>query len=220
MKARPLMFTAPMVRALLAGTKTQTRRVVKFPVLGPDLGGKRRIYIPTHDSWAKELPAIAKFCPHGRVGDRLWVRETYCPVSGDPDDKQHGGKNWVDYRATPWDDESAPAGWHNTPDDVDALKWCSPMMMPRRFSRIELEITEVRIQQVQSITNDDARAEGISADNVVDFAGDLEANRPGAFRAGFEQAWRRMHGKEKHHGDRAWNANPWVWAISFKRVKP
>lgn len=186
-KERPILFSAPMVRALLDGSKTQTRRVVK--------GG---------DRWrAPSGPAI--LCPYGVPGDRLWVRETFCEVF----DAQYGEKDWFDYRATPRYSEVAPAGWENEPSKDRALKWTPSIHMPRRASRINLEVTDVRVERLQDIIAQDAIAEGITLHPD-------HHHRPSTSNYGPVQTYRDLW--EDINGAGSWDLNPWVWAISFRRL--
>lgn len=228
MKERGMIFNAEMVRALLSGRKTQTRREVK---LNLDIA-----YLATTYYWATSLAAnhyqglteeqiqqkaeslrgvihpvilgngqmVSIICPHGKPGDRIWVRETFCPV----DDTQYGGEKWVDYRATPRYEASHPAGWDVAPNDAEALKWRPSIHMPRWASRILLEITNVRVERLNSISDADAKAEGCCygrGGGVPDFAVTPADH--------FPTLWASIYGEE------SWKANPWVWVISFKRVE-
>lgn len=209
MKERGMIFNGEMVRAILDGRKTQTRRPVKFPVhdknLGCELAG---------NELAGELSAANYLnSEFGKPGDRIWVRETFCPV----DDTQYGGEKWVDYRATPKFEASHPAGWDCAPNDAEALKWRPSIHMPRWASRILLEITDVRVGQLNAISEEDATAEGVPP------AGGLLPDYPGTFltpkgdfataKVAFQRLWESIYGEE------SWKANGWVWVISFKRVE-
>ncbi|HBX1989387.1 TPA: morphogenetic protein [Klebsiella pneumoniae] len=196
MKERGMIFNREMVRALLDGRKTQTRRPVKFPVhdknLGCELAG---------NELAGELSAGNYLnSAFGKPGDRIWVRETFCPV----DDTQYGGEKWVDYRATPKFEESHPAGWDSAPNDAEALKWRPSIHMPRWASRILLEITGVRVERLKSISDRDALREGCSTADMK--SGDCVADV-------FARLWASIYGSD------SWNANPWVWVISFERIE-
>ena len=146
MKERPIIFSAPMVRAILAGKKTQTRRIAK------------------------------SYKPPCEVGDRLWVRETWLPYPGQTQRVQYAANY------------EAPMG-----------PWKSPIFMPRRYSRILLEVEEVRKERLHAINRDDLYAEGIGS--LFEPA-----------RKSFKKLWDSIHGKG------AWEANPPVWVISFRRV--
>jgi hypothetical protein len=175
MKERPILFGGPMVRAILDGSKTQTRRVAKEFDEMPNLDGILQRF-PRQNG-----------CPYGTPGDRLWVRETWAHErdgTGCPDD------TGVLYRATDpgWDDEGT------------GLRWRPSIFMPRIASRILLEITDVRVQRLQEISEEDARAEGCEP-----FA---------CPRDRFQGLWDTIHGSG------AWHANPWAWAITFRRIQP
>jgi len=199
-KERPILFSGPMIRAILAGTKTKTRRVVKPQ---PDEDGLAKLINgPWHDTDARPYR-----CRYGVPGDRLWVRETFAWLSGGtgcPDDA-----DGVLYRATDpgWDDEQT------------GLRWRPSIFMPRAASRILLEITDVRVERLHEISDDDARLEGITELS-------LQGDEPGAWwtaaphrsmhsrtpRGAFLRLWRSIH------GDGSWDANPLVWVLSFRRI--
>lgn len=206
MTERGMIFNAEMVRAILDGRKTQTRRPVKFPVhdknLGCELAG---------NELAGELSAGNYLnSAFGKPGDRIWVRETFCPVN----DAQYGGEKWVDYRATPRYEASHPAGWDSAPNDAEALKWRPSIHMPRWASRILLEITGVRVERLNSISQEDAQAEGLELTGWRPTYSDPDSG--GEVMTpydNFAQLWESIYGEE------SWKANPWVWVIEFKRVE-
>jgi hypothetical protein len=154
---KPILFRGEMVRAILSGTKTQTRRVAKY--------------------------AVMQLSPYGQAGDRLWVRETFCRP------RQEFGQ--VLYRADGVEHPHGP----RTP----------AIHMPRTLSRITLEIIEVRLQKLQDITEDDAKAELSYGLAAVSPARDL-----------FMVLWNTINDKRGY----VWAVNPWVWAITFKRILP
>ncbi|MGK2387420.1 hypothetical protein ACSJHS_20690 [Klebsiella pneumoniae] len=234
MKERGMIFNGEMVRALLSGRKTQTRREVN---LNLDIACLATTY-----DWATSLAAnhyqalteeqiqqkaeslrgvihpvilgngqmVSIICPHGKPGDRIWVRETFCPV----DDTQYGGEKWVDYRATPKFEASHPAGWDCAPNDAEALKWRPSIHMPRWASRILLEITDVRVEQLNAISQEDAQAEGMELTGWRPTYSDPDSG--GEVMTpydNFAELWSSIY------GDESWKANPWVWVISFKRVE-
>lgn len=186
MKERPILFSGPMVRALLAGTKTQTRRVVK-----PQPAGE----------WA--VPGKTA-CPYGQPDDRLWVRETWMDLQGTG--VQLASKSRYAYGADTiagsWDDECRIAY---------GLKWKPSIHMPRAACRITLEITGVRVERLQDISADDARAEGCPDKPV-----------PGAEQASVDAFARQWYGDlwEQINGPGSWDANPWVWVVEFRVMKP
>lgn len=148
MKERPILFSAPMVLALLAGTKTQTRRVGK-PVRHPDLGNLYDIGALVLEHEPQHV--IDRACPYGQPGDRLWVREAWHTVDGEN----------AFYRA---DYAADHAG-----DRAHGIKWKPSIHMPRSCSRILLEIVSVRVERLQEISGSDAIAEGIDLSTVTDY---------------------------------------------------
>ncbi|MFX3149802.1 hypothetical protein V6117_07530 [Klebsiella pneumoniae] len=213
MKERGMIFNGEMVRAILDGRKTQARRPIKwkqtrFTEIGEREDGSKW-------PWSEDAEHTCDFwhpCPFGAVGDRIWVRETFCTV----DDTQYGGGKWVDYRATPKFEASHPAGWDCAPNDAEALKWRPSIHMPRWASRILLEITDVRVERLNAISEEDARAEGIIDGGCLN-CGEPEpcgcANPEPDATDAFGYLWQSIYGQDN------WNANPWVWVIEFKRVE-
>ena len=200
MKERPILFSHSMVRAILEGKKSQTRRAIKLPAAPMRLGewepttvggegcftfGKNRekISVPEQTAIWHTRNGKTLVCPYGEVGNRLWVRETFKPISGGYAFKADNHVNWC--------------------KSVRETKWRPSIHMPRRASRIDLEITGVRIERLGDISRDDAIAEG--------------APRPDAaysMRDSYRMLWEAINGKG------SWDLNPWVWVIEFTRVKP
>lgn len=186
-KERPILFSGPMVRAILDGTKTQTRRVVKpQPTAGFDPYGSPMYATPAG-------PRIIP-CPYGIPGDRLWGRETFAQGV-------EGCDGGISYRA----DHADPKG----DGPAHPMKWRPSIFMPRAASRILMEITDVRVQRLQEISEDDARAEGCAP--VVNDDGSVDC---GTRKTTFSLLW------ESINGAGSWHANPWVWAITFRRLQP
>ncbi|MGX9240051.1 morphogenetic protein [Pantoea dispersa] len=180
MTERGIIFNAEMVRAVLDGSKTQTRRIMKVQ---PHAGIRNSVFVKSgfEDGHGKEL-----VCPFGAVGDRLWVRETWARYNIDQNSHD------MAYRAT-------------TPDDWPKEgRWRPSIHMPRWASRITLEITGVRVERLNDISEDDAKAEGAPTECCV--MGDKHF-------LGFRSLWRSIYGAN------SWQANPWVWVIEFKRVE-
>jgi hypothetical protein len=242
MTEHPIIFSAPMVRAILANQKTQTRRIMKpQPSVRPmDLGADGP-YIPVLTFkkrkgsgrwlWPNAKEFIEAEAPHP-IGSRLWVRETWCML-----DQDH------------WEDSDKPKDWFHTqygvprrnavayraecgPDSEAArkeygYKWRTSIFMPRWASRLTLEVTNVRVQRVQDITEEDARAEGVDsliadlshrgndkwAQYSVQAARDQGKHRPGwATRASlFAMLFNSIN-------PGAWDRNDWVFAYTFKQV--
>lgn len=190
-KERPILFSAPMVRAILTGNKTQTRRVVKL---------NRHYQIEERDDgslwpWMYDDDRASDSwlaCPYGMPGDRLWVRETWRTER----DFDHLPPRDLDptMTATPVQYEAGPHA------DVLDGKLRPSMFMPRWASRITLEVTAVRVQRLQDISEADAIAEGVYTDPAC------------PAYDGYRALW------ESINGPNSWDANPWVWAITFKRT--
>lgn len=209
-KERPILFSAPMVRAILEGRKTVTRREVKKQAALDCLAaGFEPAFLA--------LPGNADLCPYGQPGDRLWVRETWAqPSNLDPGPTV--------YRAT-YPDCLKDQGWENLPP-IDAIRWKPSIHMFRRDSRILLEITAVRVERLQGgegETAHDSRylAEGINRIHHGDGQHYYHAFKsepgPGNWLDPFD-AWRELWAEV--NGADSWNANPWVWVVEFKQVKP
>lgn len=202
MKERPILMNGDMVRAILRGQKTQTRRPIKPPfevhkrgslvtLTRPDRNGDRFCPYP---------------CPFGQPGDRLWVRETFAELSE------------LDGPLFPTDVEGmlrgTPFRW--------TVKWKPSIHMPRRLARIFLEITEVRVERVQDITEEDAWAEGTDGLKINWSAADLCATAKRYdlcvedSRCTYAHLWDTLYAARSL----GWAANPWVWIVSFKRLEP
>lgn len=197
MNERPILFSAPMVRAILAGAKTQTRRVIKnqpFNVTLVPSGNHLFDYRGDLNDYSRvvDMKKAVTLCPYGRPGDRLWVRETWA----------HGIHAMAAKR-----DEDGPFVYAATHREDQRLgdRWKPSIHMPRAASRILLEIISVRVERLQSITRGDAMDEGCPFPNMA------KGDDP---RQWFANLWRQLNGPD------SWDANPWVWVIEFKAVKP
>ncbi len=210
MKARPILFSASMVRALLDGRKTQTRRTVKPQPDGPLVGRlERPIRSMQHDpvlrAWfgagEKDRSSVEVTCPYGKPGDLLWVRETWAP-SVEPENHRFARVGYT-FRAD-WSAE----------DDVHQrdFRWKPSLYMPRWASRLTLEITGVRVERLQNISEADARAEGcpVTWDGKPYDPPPPEVDSwQGYGRYSYCLLWNRLNGPG------AWYANPWVWVLEF-----
>lgn len=215
MKERPILFGAPMVRALLEGSKTQTRRVVKpQPYIdaqgnacwnGSNFGQDSRG--PHIQALASPIPSSKTGrvrCPYGQPGDRLWVRERFMDLRGTGVDyrpKASGPLQRYAYAA-----DHPTGGYGDEARKAYGLKWKPSIHMPRAASRINLEVTGMRVERLQSISERDAMAEGVK--NSLRFPGGRFA------RENFEHLWWSIN------GEGSWEANPWVWVVEFKKVTP
>jgi hypothetical protein len=213
-KERPILFSAPMVRALLDGTKAQTRRVVK-PVRGYEHNNVCRPDMAAEpwDVWwhgKYETVGVMQACPYGQPGDRLWVRETHRPIFG-----QTCGLICVDYQADPRE------RWErlgDAPDCLIKLKWRPSIHMRREYSRILLEIVSVHVERLQDISGADAKAEGVTPRPVrqITVFGASAAERADIHRRAAVDPYRELW--QQINGAGSWDANPWVWVVEFKRA--
>lgn len=220
MKERPVIFNGEMVRAILDGRKTQTRRALIW---------KRQPYMEMAERddgsiwpWAEDGERGGDIwfpCPFGEVGDRLWVRETFMDLTGTGIEATTGKFEGFAYRA------DTPAGSYG--DEVRkeyGLKWTPSLHMPRKACRILLEITAVRVERLNDISVEDAKAEGVRAfgnnfGNGPAYCDYLLPNLDDAAEwyncasDSFKSLWKSIYGAEN------WRANPWVWVIEFRRVE-
>jgi hypothetical protein len=212
MKERPILFSAPMVRALLDGSKTQTRRAFSTRMI--DLmyvaahAGEVSYFVDNDELAPNDHSYVADFCPYGQPGDRLWVRETWADLAELSDGNY---ARQAIYRA----DDIELYGDEDEPVNVTApdMRWRPSIFMPRWASRILLEIVSVRVERLQDISEADARAEGVTIEDrhMAGYcAGEF---LPPAIRA-YRDLWDQINGAG------SWDANPWVWVVEFKRVTP
>ncbi|WP_312062312.1 hypothetical protein [Pantoea septica] len=205
MRERPILLNGYMVRAVLNGSKTQTRRIMT-PQPADDI---HRHVFPNRDvqGWFSSLkhkhgPTTAHICPFGAVGDRLWVRETFSVVPR----TAYAASEGVQQVIRPDDNHDAAifrAGWEHS---TGGIRWRPSIHMLRWASRITLEITGVRVERLASVSNEDARAEGYLADRAAD-GGNSD---PWLW---FRDLWDGIYPEQ------SFKVNPWVWVIEFKRVE-
>ncbi|HGK3942984.1 TPA: hypothetical protein ACJ2OQ_004389 [Klebsiella pneumoniae] len=217
MTERGMIFNGEMVRAILDGRKTQTRRIIKwkqtrFTEIGEREDGSKW-------PWSEDAEHACDFwhpCPFGAVGDRIWVREAFRVHSRATDVAT------LVYKASErnsWTEQThrVPVAVCNKPATPE--KWTPSLHMPRWASRILLEITGVRVERLNAISEEDAEAEGIDMEALYDsqdcydcIADHNMTGRPTVTGA-FKYLWESIYGEE------SWKANGWVWVISFKRVE-
>lgn len=196
MKERPILFSAPMVRAILGGTKTQTRRIIKpQPEARWNHVGGSAFCTGGHDRGDDCDGDVVLSCPYGQLGDRLWVRETWA--------KQPNGQ--AIYCADLNSD--GVSRW--------AATWKPSIHMPRWASRILLEIVSVRVERLQDISEDDAQAEGIAySERFCGYCiGEAEHFNSHDPRQSYFSLWEAINGAGSVI------ANPWVWVVEFRRVE-
>lgn len=204
MRETGILFKGEMVRAVLRGTKTMTRRIVKPQLMIRDDGDfetasltkamLRKVF--------KEMPESfgpTYFCPYGQPGDRLWVKETFCCVHGFGGSERTAQDALV-FRADDGEDAR----------EITKLRgWTPSLLMPRIYSRILLEITSTRVERLQAISGMDAKREGVTIPSHLPQDGaDLDWAR-----REFQDLWIRINGEP------SWHSDPWVWVLEFHRVE-
>ena len=211
MKERPILFSAPMLRAILAGQKTQARRTVKpqpewsEPATAWTFcedGHSGQGWYAYNDDYPEE-GALFYHCPCGQPGDRLWVRETWMDLYGTGIEPITGSRSRYAYRA------DVPSGSYGDETRKEyGLKWRPSIFMPRGASRILLEIVSVRVERLNDISEADLEAEGIQ--ELIDAGVDHDGTPLDTYRV----LW------ESINGANSWDKNPWVWVVEFKRIEP
>lgn len=210
-KDRPILFSTPMVEAILDGRKTQTRRTRGLEEINknPDDWHFAGIYYVTDcDELGATFQNCEEFartkCPYGKPGDRLWVRETWQITNFlHPSDENYGyiykasenGKDWQ--------------------ENTEEWKWKPSIHMPKAAARIWLEVTDIRVERLQDISKEDAKAEGVEpvADGYKNYMPKLSSTSqfcwPTAYHS-FQSLWESINGAE------SWDRNPWLWVVKFK----
>lgn len=232
---RPILFSAAMILALLDGRKTQTRRPLKPQPISTQLWGSGvPNSLPTHfcvhARFAEPYPAALKPfdvgdpwlpCPYGKVGDRLWCRETWCNQF---DENGSALENSAYYRADGTEVRHVDGDGLLVycKDGSEASPWRPSIFMPRWASRITLEITDIRTQRLHDLSEADALAEGLTrvddGERLEPFryrygVGDNVTNRTAV--AAYAHLWDSLN-KSRGYG---WDTNPWVWVLTFRRVE-
>ncbi|EPY6886561.1 hypothetical protein ACXEGV_004329 [Klebsiella quasipneumoniae] len=229
MTERGMIFNADMVRAILDGRKTQTRRIMKPQPEPCPRGGhwwpsnvfKTMLHVEDEmqngkGGWGG---LVGDACPFGDVGDRIWVRETFQGPLFDYDLMDNYCKDPTPFEKPEfcvYKADGVPAPEFYDADDELHCCWRPSIHMPRWASRILLEITDVRVERLNAISEEDARAEGIIDGGCLN-CGEPEqcgcANPEPDATDAFAYLWQSIYGQDN------WNANPWVWVIEFKRVE-
>jgi len=223
-----------MVRAILDGRKTETRRIVKLPhanplgewsptTIGGETGGRTAAgeVLPLQGAIWHNRTGDCLTCPYGVPGDRLWVRETHMRVP-------HPAEVGLTREMLPhtWDQACAIAGTYLYRADpgselaADGMRWTPSIHMPRAASRITLEVTGVRVERLQDISEAGALAEGINrihhGDGAYYYSAFRDEHHPKNWNHP-EDAFRELW--EQINGAGSWDANPWVWVVEFRRIE-
>ncbi len=210
MSEKPIIFQGEMVRAILDGRKTVTRRLNDLEAVNenPDLPPDSFTYYGLQDGLFAEFRPLRglKFsikCPYGRVGDELWVRENvfdkgHWHLPEGKEKKEFLSQGVFTYMAT---DQRPDYSYRTRPS----------IHMPRIASRIQLRVTELRVERLQQINDDQAKAEGAEPSHFCRNTGHYYPASP-SYADGFAELWKRINGKE------SWNLNPWLWVIGFERL--
>lgn len=216
MKDRPILFSGPMVKVILEGRKTQTRRLVKPNYLACLTGDC------PHQRQAECNADLALACTYGEPGDRLWVREScwlkatdvvvgYRPESGERTEVEFCGERGVSL-----EEGEPPHVWYAADGPLPEMpEWTmcrwerrNSIHMPRWACRLELEVTAIRVERLHDISEEDAKAEG-----VPPMLGSPEPVAP-AYRDGFRQLLDALNGNRA-----PWASSPWVWVVSFRKLE-
>lgn len=216
MAEKPILFSGEMVRAILEGRKTQTRRVIKL----------RDGSVPEEDGYDipkgednKPLDYVMDFsktypqwqrldCPYGRVGDRLWVRETW--RAEELEDGTDGIRYAADKSFIAIDNtRQAANNWMDAYDQEKPSVWKPSIFMPRWACRIILEVVNVRVERLQDITAYDIAKEGCPAEYHMN----NNSGMTDAMHGWFENLWKKINGED------SWDSNPWLWVVEFKVVQ-
>lgn len=214
---KPVIFIGEMVRAILEGRKTQTRRVINWKNIAKQSGSTKGklAYSETFKSWAvfngnNGIDVSLVKCPYGTVGTHLWVRETW--GIGTRPHPLHGWVDGIEYKADCYYLEEkddlilTPIPEGSKYDKYEGKGWKPSIHMPRWASRITLEVKEIRVERLQDISEDDAEKEGVKPYTAP-------AEMP-AYKPAFADIWDKIN----YDSGFEWDVNPWVWVVSFERI--
>ncbi|HAV4169384.1 TPA: hypothetical protein ACGIL0_003996, partial [Acinetobacter baumannii] len=198
---RPILFNSEMVRAILNGSKTQTRRIIKSKVQKKiDIAEHLGQFFGLEDSKSQISSYFQKICPFGAIGDQLFVQETYGTKIRSLGGTPH--ESFV-YKA----DNPNEIAYYDCKGKGYPVRWKPSSRMPRKASRVLLEIVDIRVERLHEISDVDAKAEGFDKPKTDSTMQSNNSHNP---VLNFQKHWEAIKGKE------SWNENPWVWVIEFK----
>lgn len=205
MSEKPILFSTSMVRAILDGRKTMTRRVVKSHIVDNFIFGPGGILLGSYREGSIDAYPTIDDAPY-QPGDHLWVKETWAFI--DNLNAGVGNDQYYEYKADT--NNPLPGGWPIEAKEATTLRWKSPRFMPKVAARIWLEVTDVRAERLQEITEEDARAEGVYPGFQIAGPNSTPATTG---KQAFMWLWQSLNDKRGF----PWAHNPWVWVISFER---
>lgn len=219
MKQTPIIFSGEMVRATLDDLKTQTRRLNGLKRVNTEPSRWELVYLSDSGeaTFRHQLGAVVKIqCPYGQPGDQLWVRETW------------GVGRWGDRKKPSELLDYASGSFKtfyraSTPNVPYVNRWRPSIYLPKWAARIWRELTKVRVERLQDISENDAKAEGVTPGKVLESGGNpfkqniarLGPLKQGTYRGAFIALWNELNAKRGH----GWDTNPWAWALTFKRAE-
>lgn len=215
MKERPILFSDQRVRALLSGQQSQTRRIMKSQLFGPGQDNHEGCYgidvLNNHlqGSRVMEMENISYHCPYGQPGDRLWVRETWRGPVIEPEEMADYQRSPAQFKTPRYCQYHADI---SQPSNAEQFGWQAGIHMPRWASRIDLEVTGIRVEKIQDISDDDVIAEGVQTDSHFLNNFFTMHSEPVSSKDAYRKQWALQY------GGTSWEVNPWVWVIEFKRV--
>lgn len=204
---RPILFSTPMVQAILKKIKHMTRRTRglekinekpdEWILRGLTFSSVHGVFVFQHQTTGDSIKIK---CPYGKPGDILWVRETWAKIYNE------GDKPYYEYYAD--SENPLPGEWPEEEKEYTTLRWKPSIHMPRAACRIRLKITDIRIERLQDITEEDAKAEGLYAGYKTTETSSVA----GTAKQAFMWIWQKINGNV------SWLENPWVWVVSFERI--
>ncbi|CAY73975.1 hypothetical protein EPYR_01595 [Erwinia pyrifoliae DSM 12163] len=218
MKERPILFSHQRVRALLSGQQRQTRRIMKSQPLEPGQDNHEGCYgidvLGNHlqGNRVLSLDNLSHHCPYGQPGDRLWVRETWRGPIVPAEDIVRYQQSPSQFKKADYCQYQADSSIYSADDQEQLGGWQAGIHMPRWASRIDLLITDIRVEKIQDISDDDVMAEGVQVETHFLNNFFTLQSEAGSAKDAYRKQWVTLYGCN------SWEANPWVWVIEFKPI--